>query len=150
VRFLLILLAAIYLEVTLFSMVSAKIGVMSALVFSILTAAWGILLLRIQGVTTLMRAQQRMAVGDSIAAEMVEGVLLAVAGVMLLLPGFATDTAGFLLMLPVLRQSMAKRFVGKAAAKGSIYTHSAQRPGAHSSDSIDGEFKRLDDDKTEK
>ena len=76
-EFLLIFLAAIYLEVTLFSVVSSEVGVMVALVNSMLTAAWGIWLLRIQGITTLMRAQQRLAVGDSIASEMVEGFLLA-------------------------------------------------------------------------
>ena len=78
------------------------------------TAVVGVALLRRQGLATLTRGQQKLAAGQLPASEMAEGLLLAVAGPLLLTPGFITDAAGFALLVPAVRRvfaaSLASRF----------------------------------------
>ena len=71
------------------------------------TAVVGVALLRRQGLATLTRGQQKLAAGQLPAAEMAEGLLLAVAGPLLLTPGFITDAAGFALLIPAVRRAFA-------------------------------------------
>lgn len=68
-----------------------------------LTAMIGVALLRQQGFSTLMRGRARLNAGELPAREMLEGLLLAVGGALLLTPGFITDSLGFLLLLPPTR-----------------------------------------------
>ena len=68
-----------------------------------LTAVIGVWLLRIQGLSTLMRAQRRLQENELPAREILEGMALVVAGAFLLTPGFFTDTVGFLLLFPPTR-----------------------------------------------
>lgn len=71
------------------------------------TAVVGVALLRRQGLATLTRGQQKLAAGQLPASEMAEGLLLAVAGPLLLTPGFITDAAGFALLIPAVRSAFA-------------------------------------------
>ena len=61
------------------------------------------ILLKQQGVSTLMRARQRLDNGQIPAREMVDGIFLGVAGALLLTPGFFTDAIGFACLTPVTR-----------------------------------------------
>ena len=74
-----------------------------------LTAVIGIYLLRQQGLSTLTRGMQKMQQGELPAQEMAEGLLLAIAGALLLTPGFVTDGVGFILLTPVLRAGLIER-----------------------------------------
>ena len=68
--------------------VGSEIGALTTIGLVLLTAMLGLALLRQQGVSTLMRANQRMQSGQLPAQEMVEGIFLAVGGALLLTPGF--------------------------------------------------------------
>ncbi len=114
-----------------------------------LTAVIGVTLLKRQGLATLLRGQQRMAEGQLPAVEIAEGLLLAVAGPLLLTPGFVTDAAGFVLLVPAFRQQLALRLgrrltvVGGTGPMGASPGSGgqAQPPGSV----IEGEFERADD-----
>lgn len=79
----------------------------------VLTALIGAALVRYQGFTTLARAQAEMLNNRMPALEVMEGALLLLAGALLFIPGFVTDTLGFLLLIPPLRQAMVLRFLKK-------------------------------------
>ena len=79
----------------------------------VLTALIGAALVRYQGFTTLARAQAEMLNSRMPALEVIEGALLLLAGALLFIPGFVTDTLGFLLLIPPLRQAMVLRFLKK-------------------------------------
>src|SRR5690606_39234642 len=82
-------------ELLLILSVADLIGGWATLGLVILTAFIGINVLKRQGLSTLLGAQDRLRSGQLPAQEIVEGMLLAFAGAMLLTPGFITDTIGF-------------------------------------------------------
>jgi|TARA_B110000467_G_scaffold158027_1_gene173588 UPF0716 protein FxsA len=113
-RFLFALFIAIpILEMVVLIQVGQQIGALWTIVLVLLTAFIGINLLRYQGLSTLSRATWRMQSGQIPAQEMLEGILLAVGGALLLTPGFVTDTIGFLLLVPFTRQFFASRLMGR-------------------------------------
>ncbi|NKF49163.1 FxsA family protein [Shewanella sp. WXL01] len=71
------------------------------------TAIVGVSLVRSQGISTLMTAQQKMAQGEAPGQEIAEAMMLAMAGVLLLIPGFVTDFVGLLLLTPITRAPIA-------------------------------------------
>ncbi len=73
------------------------------------TAVIGAGLLRVQGASTLLRAQTNMQQGSLPAMEMMEGIALAASGMLLVTPGFFTDTFGFVLLIPFVRQALIKK-----------------------------------------
>ena len=98
-------------EIFLLIQVGGMIGAPWTILLVVLTAVIGLRLLKIQGVSTLARAQNKMQTGQMPAQEMLEGMGLVVAGAFLLTPGFFTDTVGFLLLFPPTRAWL----VGKVA-----------------------------------
>ena len=110
------------IEIYLFLQVGERIGIGWTLLLVVLTAVIGVWLLRIQGLSTLTRAQRRMQDNELPARELLEGVALVVAGAFLLTPGFATDTFGFLLLFPPTRiwlvKSIASRMVVSSTLQG--------------------------------
>lgn len=100
--------------------VSDRIGGWTTLGLVVATAVIGLQILKQQGLSTLLRANQRLATGELPAQEILEGMLLAGAGALLLTPGFITDTIGFLLLTGVLRVTLARRLLrsGMVAAMG--------------------------------
>ncbi|WP_339866442.1 FxsA family protein [Pseudohongiella nitratireducens] len=111
--FVLIPMAELYLLFT----VADWIGGFTTLALVILTAAVGLSVLRVQGFATLVRANQRMAQGQVPGQEIVEGMMLAIAGALLLTPGLITDTVGFALLTPLIRRKLAQQ----AMKKGSFF-----------------------------
>ncbi len=98
--------------------VGEQIGALWTVVLVLLTAVIGVNLLRFQGMTTLARAQKNMAQGKMPAMEMMEGVALALAGVLLITPGFITDTIGFLLLTPVSRRAIIRYLMSRSKGRG--------------------------------
>ena len=88
--------------------VGGYIGAVPTIGLVMITAVIGVALLRIQGLATLTRGVSRLNRGELPAREMVEGLLLAVAGALLLTPGFITDAVGFVLLAPPSRQRIAQ------------------------------------------
>lgn len=102
------------------------------------TGATGIGLVRWQGLKTIQEIQRQLAAGQSPSKSIVSGVLILVAGAMLLTPGLLTDTAGFLLLIPPVRSIVAsylqRRFVSSVSAKfrSSVWVQSSSAgPGFH-------------------
>ncbi len=127
--------------------VGSLIGALPTVALVLLTAVVGVALIRAQGFSTLRRAQVRMAHGEVPAQEMIDGLCLAVGGVMLLTPGFVTDTFGFLLLVPGVRKWMLQGLIARAtiigAAPGRSHTAGAS-PSDQGPQTLEGEYQRED------
>lgn len=161
-RFLFLLFIVVpVIEITLLINVGQAIGAWYTVGLVLLSAFIGVNMLRYQGLSTLARAQQRMNEGQIPGNEMVEGIVLAVGGALLLTPGFVTDVIGFLCLIPFTRKSFAKlvmsRFTLVAMSQQQAgddpsssfrqRTHTFQRkghPSENEDDAIDGDFRRED------
>ena len=95
-RLLLLLFVIIpIIELWILIEVGSKLGVLTTILLVFLTGIIGVMLLRQQGMSTLLRVNQQMEQGQLPVKEILEGVMLAVGGALLLTPGFITDTIGF-------------------------------------------------------
>jgi UPF0716 protein FxsA len=103
------------IEIFFLIKVGEIIGIWWTILLVVLTAVIGAGLLRQQGLSTLARFQQNMGQGKLPAQEMVEGILLAVGGALLMTPGFVTDTLGFLCLLPFSRKFIAANIIKRSA-----------------------------------
>lgn len=146
-------------ELLLLFEVADLIGGLATLGLIIVTAFVGFNVLRIQGFSTLSRANQRMAGGELPGQEIVEGLLLAFAGALLLTPGLITDSIGFTLLTPPIRRRLAMRmmrngtrfFVGGMSGRGTTFGGGFGRgqgpgPDRNAGDTIDGEIVDRDGD----
>ncbi|MCS3903981.1 UPF0716 protein FxsA [Methylohalomonas lacus] len=111
VLLLLIFIVVPLVEIGLFIQIGGVIGALPTIGLIILTAVIGVTLIRLQGVTTLTRIRDKLNRDEIPATDMVEGLMLLVAAVLLLTPGFFTDAAGFLLLVPALRRPLAVRLL---------------------------------------
>lgn len=91
-------------EIATFVVVGSKIGALATVALVVATSVLGAILLRIQGFGALSRIRAAMETGDSPGRDLVHGLMIMVAGVLLLLPGFITDLFGILLFLPPVRE----------------------------------------------
>ena len=96
-------------EIGLFLQVGSYIGVPATLGLIILTASAGTMLVRSQGIDVIRKAQNSANRGEMPVAALAQGLFVLIAGVLLLTPGFATDTLGFALLIPPLRELMAAK-----------------------------------------
>jgi len=96
------------IEIALLLEVGDIIGGWNTVAVVIITAFLGATLVRQQGLQTFMSAQTKMQQGQIPNNEVAEGLLLLVAGVLLVTPGFVTDAIGFLFTLPLTRPIFAK------------------------------------------
>ena len=92
------------IELAVLIQVGSAIGVLPTLLLVIGTAVLGSVLLRVAGVATAWRARERLARGEVPEQEMLEGLLIAVGGGLLLLPGFISDIFGLLCLIPFTRR----------------------------------------------
>lgn len=104
------LLALPILEIAVFIVVGNLIGLWPTLAIVLLTAIAGTLLLRRQGFATLNRIREETRAGRLPGQELVNGVMILAAGILLLTPGLVSDTIGFLLFVPAIRNA-AWRFL---------------------------------------
>ncbi|BCK09229.1 membrane protein FxsA [Vibrio cholerae] len=112
------------IEIALFIQVGGVLGVWPTIALVLLTAIVGASLVRSQGLQTLLTVQQRLAQGQLPAQQILEGVMLAVAGVLLLTPGFFTDILGMLVLLPAPRAYLAKLLMSRVVV-GNIHASGA-------------------------
>lgn len=94
------------MEIAVFVVVGRQIGVLTTLALVLLTAVAGSILMRIQGFGMLARMQRELAEGRLPGRELVHGVMILVAGILLLLPGFVSDLLGLLLFIPPVRDAV--------------------------------------------
>ncbi|WP_173934397.1 FxsA family protein [Chelativorans sp. Marseille-P2723] len=98
-----ILLATPIIEIATFIWVGEHIGILATLALIFATAIAGTILLRIQGFGIFTRMRRTLEEGQVPGREVVHGVMILVAGILLVLPGFVTDTIGILLFIPPVR-----------------------------------------------
>ncbi|MCP5140890.1 MAG: FxsA family protein [Chromatiales bacterium] len=156
--FLLLFIGIPLLEIYLFIHVGGALGALNTVALVVITAVLGVWMLRVQGLATWFRVQQSIAQGQAPAVEMLEGLILLVCGALLLTPGFFTDTVGFLLLVPGIRQWVARYLLQRGAAMGAgmggfhggfgdqARGGFGQGPDqSRGDDIIEGEFHRKDD-----
>lgn len=154
-NFLIIFILLAIAEVYVLIGVGGAIGVGPTIFLILLTGVIGVSMLKKQGFSVFARLQEKMQQGQPPAQEMVEGILLIIAGAFLVTPGFVTDTLGFLWLIPQTRQYFAKLLMSKGMFKvqtmGSAGFHAGSRdpfgqPQTPQDDNtIDGEYERTDD-----
>ena len=131
------------IEVYLLIEVGQQIGAGWTVLLVVLTAVVGVNLLRQQGISTLMRANQSMSQGQMPAMEMMEGLFLAVGGALLITPGFFTDVIGFICLLPFTRRGIIHYLLLKSVITSSYTVHQENR-GSKGSQTIEGDYRRED------
>ena len=106
------------LEIAVFIEVGGFIGLWWTLIIVVGTAFAGTYMLRRQGLATLRRAQDNMAEGRMPLREVFDGLCLLIAGALLLTPGFVTDLAGALLLIPPIRLLLGRLVARHIVASG--------------------------------
>ncbi|MCK5917718.1 MAG: FxsA family protein [Cocleimonas sp.] len=155
--FLVLFLVVPVVEIYLLIQVGSLIGALPTILLILATAIIGAGLLRQQGLSTLARFQNNLASGSLPAQEMIEGILLAVGGALLMTPGFVTDAMGFFCLIPFTRKALAhyimKRSAVQVQAGVADFARSA-RPGSHGAkgggvdnNTYEGEFVRKEDER---
>ena len=152
-----ILIAIILLpiiEIAVFIQVGGLIGLWPTLALILLTTFAGAALLRSQGFATAQRAREALMRNELPVAEVFDGFCLVAAGVLLMTPGFVTDTFGALLFIPAVRNLLRRRLIGHFRRRGEMrvfvdgmevdpnqpfpHPSSPNQPGV-----IDGEFREI-------
>ena len=145
------------LEMLVLIEVGSVIGAWNAVALVLLGAIIGLQVIRQQGLSTMIKAQQKMAAGELPATEMVEGFMIAIGGGLMLVPGLVTDVFGILLLIPPVRRFIIKRMVAsgrwrmqqtniyEAEYRQEAHWESQQTQINHST--IDGEFSKDDEKK---
>ena len=91
------------IEIYLLIEIGSMFGALTAVTLVILTGFLGAFLARMQGLQTLYRMQESLREGRMPSGELLDALLIVIAGLVLLTPGFLTDSAGFLLLIPATR-----------------------------------------------
>ena len=91
-------------EIYLLIHIGSVFGVFTSIALVFFTGLLGAYLARIQGIKTLFKIQESIKEGRMPSGELLEALLIVAAGIVLITPGFLTDTIGFLLLLPNIRE----------------------------------------------
>ena len=137
-----VLLAVILIpiiEIYLFIKIGSQIGAINTIIFIFITAIIGVYYAKYEGLNTLRSGINQIIKKQIPARELVSGAAIAVAAVLLIVPGFATDIFGFLLIIPITR----KLIIGKINKK-------FERTYTKKNDYIEGEFEDIEDDNDRK
>ena len=94
------------IEIYLLIEIGSVFGALTAVTLVILTGFLGAFLARMQGLQTLYRIQESLREGRMPSGELLDALLIIIAGLVLLTPGFLTDSAGFLLLIPATRNAI--------------------------------------------
>lgn len=160
-RLILLFITVPLAELALLLWIGSRVGVLPTVLLIILTGILGASLARHQGFATWRRFQAALDQGRIPGRELVEGLLILVAGAVLLTPGILTDTTGFLILVPPIRRLLAERI--ERAARGRLVIMGPGRPaggaprtpagtpgrgpgGTGSAEVIDAEFEVVDRD----
>lgn len=109
----LIFVAVPIIEIGLFIQVGGFLGLWPTLAIVILTALVGTTLMRAQGMAALKKLQTNIESGGNPADPIANGAFILIAGLLLLTPGFFTDTLGLLLLVPPVRQALIRNVAAK-------------------------------------
>lgn len=144
--FFLVFLIVPFIEISLFIKVGSEIGVWNTILLCIVNAVIGAILVRIQGVNTLLALQSQMRKGEMPLQQIFDGLCITVAGALLVVPGFFTDIIGFSLLVPWVRKMLRAFMISSMGVSEVGSRMGAGRP-KDGDDVIDGEFTRVDQDR---
>ena len=137
-----VLLAVILIpivEIYLFIKIGSQIGAFSTIFLVFFTAVVGVYYARYEGINTLRSGMMQIIKNQIPAHELISGAAIAFATIVLIIPGFATDLIGFLLIIPITRRlilgRLNKKFENKETKKSNF---------------IEGEFEDIEDDNDRK
>ena len=133
--FLLLLIGIPILEIYLFIKIGSQIGAFNTISLIFITAFMGVIYARYEGFNTLKSAMSQLVKNELPIYEIISGAALAFAALLLIIPGFATDILGLLIIFPLTR----KLFFKKISTKYSRNIHKKE-------DFINGEFEDIDED----
>lgn len=147
-RLLILFIALPIIELFLLIKIGGVIGFLPTIALVILTAVIGSQLVRRQGLTVLARIRESQARGEMPALPMLDGAALLLAGFMLLTPGFLSDALGFVLLVPGLRQKIARKLLSRVVIMQPGGTPRQERYAGRGSgqrsrpDVIEGDYER--------
>ncbi len=97
------------LELALLIRLHDVMGLGPTILLVLLTGIVGAALVRRQGLAILFKIQREMAAGNLPAPQMIDGIMILLAGALLITPGLLTDTVGFALLVPIVREYLRGR-----------------------------------------
>ena len=121
------------IEIYLFIKIGSKIGALSTILLIFFTAILGLFYARYEGLNTVKSGLAQLIKNQTPAYEMISGAAIAFAALLLIIPGFATDFLGFLILIPFTRKLIFKKFAKKIKKN-------------EKNDFIEGEFQDIEDD----
>ena len=127
------------IEIYLFIKIGTQIGALNTILLIFFTAIVGIYYAKYEGINTLRSGMMHIIKNQVPAHEIISGAAIAFAAVLLIIPGFATDLFGFLLIIPLTRKLILGRFNKKFENKK-----------RKKNDFIEGEFEDIEDDNDRK
>ena len=121
------------IEIYLFIEIGSQIGAISTILLIFSTAILGIYYARYEGLNTLKSGFHQLSRNETPAYEVISGAAIAFAALLLIIPGFATDFFGFLLIFPISRKLIFNKFSKKFNKK------------KERNNFIEGEFEDIED-----
>ncbi len=122
------------IEIYLFIKIGTSIGALNTVLLIIVTAFIGIYYAKAEGLNNLNQGLRKMVKNEIPAYELISGALIGIGAIFLIIPGFATDFLGFLIIFPPTRKLIFKKFSVKN-----------KNESVKDKDFIEGEYKDLDD-----
>ena len=127
------------IEIYLLIKIGSQIGALTTILLIFTTAIVGVYYAKYEGLNTLKSGFAQLSKNETPAYEVISGAAIAFAALLLIIPGFATDVMGFLLIFPLSRKFIFNLFSKKF--------HKKER---EKNNFIDGEFEDIDDDNDRK
>ena len=128
------------LEIYLFIKIGSQIGAITTILLIFTTAIIGVYYAKYEGLNTIKSGFIQISKNQTPAYEVISGAAIAIAAVLLIIPGFATDIVGFLLIFPLSRKFIFKKFKNKFEKKEKNTKKNF----------IEGEFEDIDDNNDRK
>ena len=123
------------LEIYLFIKIGSQIGAFNTILLIFLTAVIGIYYAKYEGLNTIRSGFMQIVKNQTPAYEIISGAAIAFAAILLILPGFATDFLGFLLIFPITRKLIFGNLSNKFKKKDQV----------NEKNFIDGEYEDIED-----
>jgi UPF0716 protein FxsA len=137
--FLIFLILIPVIEIYLFIKIGSQIGAITTILLIFTTAIIGVYYAKHEGLNTLKSGFTQLNKNKTPTYEVISGAAIAFAALLLIIPGFATDIFGILIIFPASRKYIIKKFVNKFQKKESKRNNF-----------IDGDFEDIDDDNDRK
>ena len=122
-------------ELWLLMQISRVTGPLFTLTLVILTGVVGATLARRQGWQTWQRIQRELSEGKAPGGSLVDGLLILIAGAVLITPGVLTDIVGFALLIPPVRAALKRGLASRFKAQAAVQFQMGRAPGWHRPDS---------------